>query len=154
MQATNLDRSKSLETKSGANDNTKLVERLDRIEAKVNRPGTKASNDNEPQVETKALNKFLHAGVQSLDDLERKTLNLGTTTAGGYVVAPEYSTKIVEGLTQFSPLRGLASSMTIGGTGNLHSRRTPAPPMAAGLLRPAPARDDRAGVRTGRHQDV
>ncbi|MDA9529258.1 phage major capsid protein [Bradyrhizobium sp. CCBAU 25338] len=105
-----------LETKA-ANDNTKLTERLDRIEAKVNRPGNKsAANDNEPRVETKALNKFLHAGVQSLDDLERKTLNLGTTTAGGYVVAPEYSTKIVEGLTQFSPLRGLASSMTIGGT--------------------------------------
>jgi len=32
------------------------------------------------------------------------------------VVAPEYSTKIIEKLTQFSPLRSLASVMTIGGT--------------------------------------
>lgn len=108
------DRLKAIETKT-ANDN-KLVDRLDRIEAKLNRPGKTANNDNEPKLETKALNGFLRNGVQSLDDLERKTLNLGTTTAGGYVVAPEYSTSIIEKLTQFSPLRGLASVMTIGGT--------------------------------------
>lgn len=106
----------TLETKA-ANDNTKLTERLDRIEAKINRPGAKsAANDNEPQVETKALNGFLRSGPQSLDDIEKKTLNLGTTTAGGYVVAPEYSTRVIEGLTQFSPLRSLTAPMQIGTT--------------------------------------
>lgn len=106
----------SLETKA-ANDNTKLTERLDRIEAKVNRPGSKsAANDNEPKLETKALNGFLRNGAQSLDDLEKKTLNLGASTSGGYVVAPEYSTRVIEGLTQFSPLRSLASAMSIGTT--------------------------------------
>lgn len=34
----------ALETKA-ANDNTKLTERLDRIEAKVNRPGNRAANE-------------------------------------------------------------------------------------------------------------
>lgn len=103
-----------LETKA-ANDN-RLTERLDRLEAKMNRPGNVPANDNEPKLETKALNDFLRGGVASLNELERKTLNLGTTTAGGYVVAPQYSTSIIEGVTQFSPLRGLASSITIGGT--------------------------------------
>jgi len=106
----------SIETKA-ANDN-KLGERLDKIEAKLNRPNgsQQHANDNEPKIETKALNGFLRNGAQSLDELERKTLNLGTTTAGGYVVAPEYSTKVIEGLTQFSPLRSLASVMQIGTT--------------------------------------
>ncbi|WP_316227871.1 MULTISPECIES: phage major capsid protein [unclassified Bradyrhizobium] len=103
-----------LETKA-ANDN-KLTERLDRLEAKLNRPHNGPANDNEPKLETKALNDYLRGGVASLNELERKTLNLGTTTAGGYIVAPQYSTSIIEGLTQFSPLRSLASSMTIGGT--------------------------------------
>jgi HK97 family phage major capsid protein len=107
------DRLKTIETKSA--DDTKLKARLDAMEAKVNRPGTPA-NDNEPKLETKALNGFLRNGITGLDDLERKTLNLGTTTAGGYVVAPEYSTKVIQKLTQFSPLRGLASAMTIGAT--------------------------------------
>jgi len=108
-------RLKAIETKA-VNDN-KLADRLDRIEAKLNRPGVKADNDNnDAKLETKALIGFLRNGVQSLDDIERKTLNLGTTTAGGYVVAPDYSTSIIEKLTQFSPLRGLASVMTIGGT--------------------------------------
>lgn len=106
----------ALETKA-ANDNTKLTERLDRIEAKVNRPGSKSAvNDNEPGLETKALNKFLRNGLGALDDLERKTLNLGTNTAGGYVVTPEYGKTVLEKLRRYSPLRGLASAMTIGKT--------------------------------------
>ena len=113
LQSSIEGRLKALETKS---DTTKLVERLDKIEAKSNRPAA-GDNDNAADgIETKALNGFLRNGVAALDDVERKTLNLGTTTAGGYVVAPEYSTKIIEKLNQFSPLRSLASVMTIGGT--------------------------------------
>lgn len=113
FQAAFDDRMKELEKKT-ANDN-KLGDRLDRIEAKLNRPGTPA-NDNEPKLETKALNGFLRNGAQSLDDIERKTLNLGTPAGGGYVVAPDYSTQIIDKLTQVSPLRSLASVMTIGTT--------------------------------------
>jgi HK97 family phage major capsid protein len=109
-------RLKEIEAKA-ANDN-KLAERLDKLEAKANRPGAgiRHGNDNDAKLETKALNKFLKGGASSLDDLERKTLNLGTTTAGGYVVSPEYSKTVIEKLRQFSPLRGLASVMTIGTT--------------------------------------
>lgn len=110
-------RLKDVETKSAGNDNAKLVDRLDKLEAKSNRLGVaKADNDNtDTKLETKALNSFLRGGVASLDDLEKKTLNAGTPASGGYVTAPEYSSTVIEKLTQFSPLRGLASVMTIGG---------------------------------------
>jgi HK97 family phage major capsid protein len=108
-------RLKAVETKS-ANDND-LKTRLDKIEARANRPGIETKGDNaDGAIETKALNGFLRNGVASLDDLEKKTLNAGTPASGGYVTAPEYSTKIIEKLTQFSPLRALASTMTIGGS--------------------------------------
>jgi HK97 family phage major capsid protein len=109
-------RLKDIETKA-ANDN-KLAERLDKLEAKANRPGAgiRHDNDNDAKLETKAFNSFLRGGVASLDDIEKKTLNAGTPASGGYVVAPEYSSKIIEKLVQFSPLRGLASVMTIGGS--------------------------------------
>lgn len=94
----------------------KLVSRIDGVEAKSNRPGLTGDNDNDAKLETKAFNSFLRGGVSSLDDLEKKTLNAGVPESGGYVVAPEYSSKIIEKLVQFSPLRGLASSMTIGGS--------------------------------------
>lgn len=104
------DRLKAVETKS--------QERLDKIEAKLNRPAIiKADNDNtNATVETKALNKALREGVSTLDDVERKTLNLGGPSAGGYLVSPEYSKAVIEKLRQYSPLRGLASAMTIGTT--------------------------------------
>jgi HK97 family phage major capsid protein len=109
-------RLKDIETKA-ANDN-KLAERLDKLEAKANRPGAgiRHDNDNDAKLETKAFNSFLRGGVASLDEIEKKTLNAGTPASGGYVVAPEYSSKIIEKLVQFSPLRGLASVMTIGGS--------------------------------------
>jgi HK97 family phage major capsid protein len=97
-----------------ANDNKKLADRLDKIEAKAARPGIVAANDNDAAIETKALNAFLRGGVASLDDVEKKTLNAGTPASGGYVTAPEYSTAILEKLVQFSPLRALANKMTIG----------------------------------------
>jgi HK97 family phage major capsid protein len=83
------DRIKAIETKS--------ADRLDKLEARINRPtAPKADNDNtEGEVEKKAFNTFIRGGVGALDDVERKTLNLTTQSAGGYVVVPGYSMKIV-----------------------------------------------------------
>lgn len=115
FQAAFDERLKAIETKAASNDNAKLVDRLDKLEAKSSRPNLIAGNDNEP-LEKKAFNAFLRGGVASLDDIEKKTLNAGTPASGGYVVAPEYSSQIIQKLQQFSPMRGLASSMTIGGS--------------------------------------
>jgi len=102
-----------VKTKLAANDN--IADRLAKLEAKANRPaGGAAANDNNENIEAKALNSFLRDGAAALDADERKTLNIGTGSAGGYVQAPEYSTTIVEKLTQFSPMRSVASVMSIG----------------------------------------
>ena len=81
-----------------------LAKRLDAIEANDNR---EADED----VEAKALNQFLRDGQV---DAEVKTLTVGTATAGGYVTAPEYSATVIKKLTELSPMRRLASVMSIG----------------------------------------
>ncbi|WP_375763075.1 phage major capsid protein [Bradyrhizobium sp. Pha-3] len=104
--------------KKSADDHAALKRRIDELEAKASRLpiGNRNTGDDALAVETKALNKFLRGGVQALDDIERKTMNIGSQASGGYVVAPEYSTRVIEKLVQFSPLRGLASVMSIGTT--------------------------------------
>jgi HK97 family phage major capsid protein len=93
-----------------------LATRLDEIEAKLARPnlGGKAKADDEDNIEHKALDKALRNGVHALDADEQKALNWGTGSAGGYVTAPEYSTQIVNKISELSPIRRLASVMSIG----------------------------------------
>ncbi|MCM5691436.1 phage major capsid protein [Sinorhizobium meliloti] len=88
-----------------------LTARLDAIEAKAQR--LEGANDNEPgaEVETKALNQWLRNGQV---DADLKTLVVGTPASGGYTVAPEYSANIVKKLVQLSPMRSIASVMSIG----------------------------------------
>ncbi|WP_035687549.1 phage major capsid protein [Bradyrhizobium sp. Cp5.3] len=111
----------ALETKA-ANDNTKLTERLDRIEAKVNRPSNRqAANDNDPELETKAFEAFLRHGGDKLDDLEKKTLALSGNTA---ITPPEFGKEVIKLLRQFSPIRQFARVVTIGSSQVKYPRRT------------------------------
>ena len=107
------DRIKAVEEKA---DNSKLTERLEKLEAKANRPsGGGGGDDDAAAIEKKSLNRFLRNGVAALDDAEQKALNWGTDSAGGYVTAPEYSTRVITKLTEFSPLRSVARVTAIGG---------------------------------------
>lgn len=105
------------EIEKKATGDTKFATRLDQLEAKLNRPGAGATETKaDAELERKALNKFLREGPASLDDVERKALNFTTPSAGGYVTAPEYSTEIIEKITEFSPIRALSSAVSIGGS--------------------------------------
>lgn len=95
----------ALETKA-ANDNTKLTERLDRIEAKINRPSGKPANDNEPDLETKAFAAYLR-NPNSI--IETKTLRVSDDTRGGYLAPVEFTQEFVRDLVPFSPIRSVAS---------------------------------------------
>jgi HK97 family phage major capsid protein/HK97 family phage prohead protease len=97
-------------------DTSALVQRLDRLEAKANRPGGISTGANAAEIEAKALNMFLRNGAASLDMDQKSNLNIGTNSAGGFVVAPEYSRRIIERITEISPIRQVANVMSIGTT--------------------------------------
>jgi HK97 family phage major capsid protein/HK97 family phage prohead protease len=88
-----------------------IQKRLDSLEAKGNRLAADNDNDDHGDVETKALNQWLRNGQV---DSELKTLTVGTAASGGYTVAPEYSANVIKKIAELSPIRGLASVMSIG----------------------------------------
>jgi HK97 family phage major capsid protein len=92
-----------------------LEKRLAAVEAKAARPNISRaeSKDEAKELEAKALNSLLRNGAASLDDAEKKTLSIGTGT-GGYVQAPEFSTVVVDKITQLSPMRQVANVMNVG----------------------------------------
>lgn len=94
----------------------KIAERLDKLEAKGNRINGGGSGEDKSGIEAKALNTFLRQGLSGLDVEQKSSLNLGTASAGGYVVAPEYSRQIIEKITEISPMRQVARVMAIGTT--------------------------------------
>lgn len=88
----------------------KLTSRLDAIEAKANR--LEADNDNEQVYDTKAISDWAKTG--KLEGAEVKTLVVGTPSAGGYTVAPEYRADIIKKITELNPIRQLAGVTSTG----------------------------------------
>lgn len=98
--------------KAVADNDNKISKRLDEIEAKANRlDGDSDNNEDHGDVETKALNSWIRTGQV---DAELKTLVVGTPSAGGYVTAPEYSTSVVKKIAEISPIRSVASVISVG----------------------------------------
>jgi HK97 family phage major capsid protein len=119
FQATVEGRIKALETKSA---DPKLIDRLNQLEAKMNRHGHGAvSADERAELETKAFDNFLRRGADKLDDLERKTLAISGNTA---FTPPEFGAEILKLLRQFSPIRAYARVVTIGASSVKYPRRT------------------------------
>lgn len=100
------DRLKAIETKS---DTTKLVERLDKLEAKSNRPGTGDVKDPDAALETKAFGAYVRSGIITPDPLELKTLIVSSDPQGGYLAPTEMAAEFIRDMVQYSPIRGLAS---------------------------------------------
>lgn len=96
---------------------TKSAERMNRIEARLNRPSAtapKAVEENAGELETKAFASFLRTGHVERGALETKTLTLGS--ASGTVLAPPtIAAGVLEKLVEFSPIRSVAGSMQMGG---------------------------------------
>ncbi|KEP68530.1 capsid protein [Thioclava dalianensis] len=105
MADTVEERMKAIETKA---DTTKLVERLDKLEAKSNRPDPKETKDDEPTAERKAFVSYLRYGDR-LSDEDRKALNVSSDPQGGYLAPAELSSEIIRDLVEFSPIRSVAS---------------------------------------------
>jgi HK97 family phage major capsid protein len=113
FQAKIDDRLKALETKT-ANDN-KLGDRLDKIEAKVNRvPLDKKSGEND-DIERKAFESFVRRGKEAMGADEIKSLVVANDVGAGYLAPPQFSAEMIRNLVLFSPVRAAAS---VGATGS------------------------------------
>lgn len=100
------DRLKPIETKSA--DDAKFKARLDAMEAKFNRPGLTADNDNtDTKLETKAFADYLRNPNSVL--VETKTLRVSSDPQGGYLAPVEFTQEFIRNLVLFSPIRSIAS---------------------------------------------
>ena len=117
------DRLNAVETKSN-DDDSKFKTRLDRMEAKLNRPGLETKGEDTAKLETKAFVNFARRGVERMDELEKKTLLVSTDTSGGYLAPPEFGSELIKLLIQHSPIRQYARVVQIGGSSVKYPRRT------------------------------
>jgi HK97 family phage major capsid protein len=97
--------------------------KLETIELKQARPvfGSERQGPepaNQPAIEHKAaFEAYVRSGESTnLRALEQKALSVGSNPDGGFLVPPEFETKIGERLFDISPVRSLASIRTISGS--------------------------------------
>lgn len=98
-----------------ANDNiAALTSRLDKLEAKANRPVAVNDNGDAPKEAVTAFGNYLRLGRVSDADLHRKALTVAND-APNYVLAPEeVSSEFLRNLVEWSPVRTIADVRTIG----------------------------------------
>ncbi len=89
--------------------------RFDEVMTKLNRPGQEGTEGKKPEVvaNEKAYGKFLRKGEDSLSPEEAKALTVDQDPSGGYMVPATRSATIIKKLIEFSPMRELASIVTI-----------------------------------------
>lgn len=103
----------AVETKAA--DAGNLAERLDRLEAKLNRPKVANDNDTGDGIERKAFTGYLRSGREALGADEVKALRVADDTSGGYLAIPEFVLEVDKALVEFSPVR---SAARVGNTAN------------------------------------
>jgi HK97 family phage major capsid protein len=113
-------RLKEIEQKA---DTSALVARLDKLEAKANRPGADEKDKVDASEERKAFGTYLRLGNQTPVE-EIKTLTVSSDPQAGYLAPPEMSTEFVRDLVEFSPIRSVASVRTTAASSVKYPRRT------------------------------
>ena len=101
----------------------KLTDRLDKLEAKSNRPDTGKENKEEPTEERKAFGVYLRKGNGATDE-EIKALTVSNDEQGGYLAPAEMSTEFIRDLVEYSPIRSVASVRNIGSPSVKYPKRT------------------------------
>lgn len=99
------DKLKAIEAKA---DTLRLAERLDKLEAKANRPTGGGEAKTEAAEERKAWLTYLRKGPQA-DDLSLKALTVASDTQAGYLAPAEVSAEFIRELIEISPIRQVAS---------------------------------------------
>lgn len=103
LQTTIAEKLAAIEAKA---DTTELVKRLDKLEAKANRPGG-GQDRAAPSEERKAFSEYLRLVDRTpIDSL--KALTVSADASGGYLAPSEFSTEVLKGIVEISPMRQAA----------------------------------------------
>lgn len=104
------DLTKTVNDRLNAIDVKGIADRLDKLEAKSNRPGGAApeTRDEDAAAVRKAFVSYLRRGPSApAEDL--KALQESVESQGGYLTPPELSSEILRELVEYSPIRSVAS---------------------------------------------
>lgn len=101
-----------------------ITARLDKLEARVQRPGAVApSADEAAAIERKAFGSYLRYGASAPAD-ELKALSVSSDPQGGYLAPAELSAEILRNLVQVSPIRQVASVRSTTAPSVIYPART------------------------------
>ncbi|GAB1378672.1 phage major capsid protein [Pararhodobacter aggregans] len=106
-------------------DPAPLIERLDKLETKLNRlnPGEgEAEQKAEATAERKAFAAYLRLG-DAIPETDRKALNQSSDPKGGYLAPAELSSEVIRDLVEFSPIRSVASVRGTGAPSTIYPTR-------------------------------
>ncbi len=116
------DRLKAVE---GKGIDPKLQEQINKIEAKLNRPGTGADEKKQAdEVEKKAFENFIRRGKEGLTADEVKSLRVSDDTAGGFLAPDAFQAELDRNVVLFSPVREIARVLPTGAPAVLWPKRT------------------------------
>lgn len=117
------DRFKGIENKG---TDPELLKRLDKIEAKSNRPsGGDDERNPDAELQRKAFGAYLRATPQApISPEDLKTLVVSSDPQGGYLAPAEMSTEMIRDIVQYSPIRGLASIRSTSSPSVSYPKRT------------------------------
>jgi HK97 family phage major capsid protein len=103
-------------------------QRGDRLETAFRR-SPRGSDDEKkgPTLEEKAFDGFLRKGPESLPETERKSLTVGESTAGGYLVTGQFEREVLKNLVEVSPVRQAARVGSMTSTTITMPKRTAKP---------------------------
>ncbi|MFG1399909.1 phage major capsid protein [Roseixanthobacter pseudopolyaromaticivorans] len=101
-----------------------IEKRLAGLEAKAALPNLEGGKVAEPSEERKAFATYLRRGEQGTPEAELKTMTVSSDPGGGYLAPAEMSTEMIRDITEFSPIRALASVRTTGSPSVTYPKRT------------------------------
>lgn len=103
----------------------KSAERLDKVEAKLNRPAAPfLSAASDAEVETKSFLSYVRRGVERMGADETKALTVGDASAGGYLAPEQFVAEIDKKLVEFSPIRQVARIVSVSSGELILPKRT------------------------------
>ena len=104
-------------------DNSALLARLDKLEAKAARPGAHATGTNDATEERKAFTAYLRRGTDRMDPVETKALTVANDASAGFLAPEEVGNELIKLLTEFSPIRQYARVVGISAPEVKYPRR-------------------------------